>query len=198
MGTFMKILVNMITISRLIFTIILVFIINNVDNIIFIILITFFFLTDFVDGYLARKFKVQTLFGSIVDTLADKVLSIVLIFPLLTVQNVLLLNILGEIIIASTNIIGRIEGKLTKVSLGGKIKMWLLSLTIICGYFNLYYDTSMYSTFTLSILTFIIQIVVFINYIYYLIRQPKIKEKSIDKGSLLYILFNTEYYLKNH
>ena len=40
-------------------------------------------ITDFIDGKLARKYKVQTIYGSNMDTIADKALSIGLIILLL-------------------------------------------------------------------------------------------------------------------
>lgn len=40
---------------------------------------SFLFLTDFIDGYLARKWKVTSTFGAIMDLLADKTIVIVLL-----------------------------------------------------------------------------------------------------------------------
>lgn len=45
-------------------------------------------LSDFFDGYLARKWQVTTTFGSVIDPLADKVLALSLL-GLLTVKGVL-------------------------------------------------------------------------------------------------------------
>ena len=36
-----------------------------------------FFLTDFIDGFLARKLHVQSFFGSLLDALSDKAFGIV-------------------------------------------------------------------------------------------------------------------------
>ena len=127
---FMKFLVNFITISRIIFSLFLILLSKGIEHNVFLVLLITLFLTDFIDGLLARKFKVQTLFGSMIDTLADKILSLVLLILLLSNNSILYLLISGEIVIALINSVARIRGKLTKVCILGKIKMWLLSITI--------------------------------------------------------------------
>ena len=79
----MKLFVNILTTLRLIFSLILPIFWFNVPNTILILSIILIFLTDFVDGFLARKFKVQTLYGSLLDVVADKALSVILMFLLL-------------------------------------------------------------------------------------------------------------------
>ena len=71
----MKLLVNLITASRLLFTVILMIIYKSIPNYWFLILIAIIFSTDFIDGKLARKFHVETFFGSLMDTMADKILN---------------------------------------------------------------------------------------------------------------------------
>ena len=79
----MKILVNVITTFRFLYTMILPILKGRISRLAFIINIALLFLTDFIDGALARKFKVQTLYGSVMDTIADKTLSIILIVLLI-------------------------------------------------------------------------------------------------------------------
>ncbi len=194
---FMKFLVNFITVSRIIFSLFFILLSKNINYNILLVLIIILFLTDFIDGFLARKFNVQTLFGSILDTLADKILSIVLIIPLLKENNILYLIVVGEIIIAIINIRARFRRKLTRVCMFGKIKMWLLSITIIFLYLNLFYYISNSFTFLLIVVTFIFQLIVTVYYIFYLRKQSDRKTISINKYNYIYILFDTEYYLKN-
>lgn len=67
----MKVFVNSLTISRIIGSIIMCFL--DVLSIPFYIVYTFSGLTDFLDGFLARKYNVVTKFGSNLDSVADLV-----------------------------------------------------------------------------------------------------------------------------
>lgn len=194
---FMKFLVNFITISRLIFSWFFVFLSESIEYHFLLLLIIILFLTDFIDGFLARKFKVQTLFGSMLDTLADKVLSLVLIVPFLSENSVLYFMVGGEILITLINTSARFRGKLTRVCILGKIKMWLLSITIILFYLNLFYYINNSFIFLMVIITFIFQLIVIVYYILYLKKQICREKWIINKSNFIYILFDTEYYLKN-
>ena len=72
------ILVNLITLSRLISAILLpiLYFKNGVTSL--CILIPFLFVTDLIDGKLSRYFKVETFLGSILDAVSDKVFAFVL------------------------------------------------------------------------------------------------------------------------
>ena len=73
----MKNLPNYITSIRLVFTIPLIFFLET-NNILFVwIIILFGGITDYLDGYIARKFKLKTKIGAILDPLADKVFTII-------------------------------------------------------------------------------------------------------------------------
>ena len=75
---------NILTIIRIIGTIPLIYLINkngfNIYNFIFFV---FLEITDFFDGYLARKFNNVTKFGTIADGIADKFSMIALTIILL-------------------------------------------------------------------------------------------------------------------
>lgn len=102
----MKIFVNLITTLRFVYTIFLPILKVKLDKEVFIVNIVILFLTDTIDGFLARKLKVQTLFGSIMDTIADKTLTIILLVILLDSMKMLSLILILEILIAFTNCIG--------------------------------------------------------------------------------------------
>ena len=78
-----KFFVNLLTTLRFLSIIVLIIIFKKVSHRLFILTISLLFLTDFIDGKLARKYKVQTIYGSNMDTIADKALSIGLIILLL-------------------------------------------------------------------------------------------------------------------
>lgn len=71
------IIVNSITISRVI-SVIPIFFIESLNYVFFVtILISF---SDFIDGFLARKWNVSTVFGAKLDQYADKMVSFILLF----------------------------------------------------------------------------------------------------------------------
>jgi len=91
---------------------------------------SFLFMTDFFDGYLARKWKVTTLTGAVLDLLADKTLVIVLLLTAVIDQNV---SLILFILIAAREVYSMIirfkklrrnEG-LIKASMIGKTKTTL-------------------------------------------------------------------------
>tara|TARA_Y100000589_G_C26951513_1_gene546679 strand:- start:113 stop:610 length:498 start_codon:yes stop_codon:yes gene_type:complete len=73
----MKNLPNLITSIRLIFTIPLIVFLETNNIFIVWILILFGGITDYLDGYFARKYKLKTKIGAILDPLADKVFIII-------------------------------------------------------------------------------------------------------------------------
>ena len=110
----MKIFVNLITTIRFIYTIILPILQIRISNTAFIINLVILFLTDTIDGFLARKFNVQTFYGSLMDTIADKTLSIVLLIILANHINLLYVVLLCEILIALLNSVEMARRKRTK------------------------------------------------------------------------------------
>ena len=202
MRKFMKVFVNLLTTLRLFITIILVFLFRNISNLKFLISIAILFLTDFIDGKLARKYKVQTLYGSNMDTIADKALSIMLILILINKIPILWILLLGEIAISIINITGKLQGKRTKSSLIGKIKTWLIAMAIIISYMNYFNMLPKVIVTITTIITFIIQIIVIYDYLNFLKHQEKSSRNHIFKYNgikdLIYKLFSTEYYLKHN
>jgi phosphatidylglycerophosphate synthase len=111
----MKILVNLITTMRFGYTLFLPLLKTKVAKDVFIVNIIILFLTDTLDGFLARKFKVQSLFGSLMDTIADKALTIILLVLLLSELRMLTGVLVLEILISLVNCIGMIMRKAYEV-----------------------------------------------------------------------------------
>ncbi|MGW8192879.1 MAG: CDP-diacylglycerol--glycerol-3-phosphate 3-phosphatidyltransferase [Desulforhopalus sp.] len=83
-------------------------------------------LTDFVDGWLARKFRIETVLGKLMDPLADKVLvttALIMLIPLGKIPAwVSLLIICREIIITGLRGLAATTGKVVSAGSLGKIK----------------------------------------------------------------------------
>lgn len=89
------------------------------------------FLTDFVDGKLARKYKVSTFFGSIYDALADKMFLIINIVILCSITPWALIPILLEAGIVGVQTIKYKKNYNTKSSILGKIKMGVAGICVV-------------------------------------------------------------------
>ncbi len=196
----MKIFVNLITTTRFIYTLILPILQLKISNTAFIINLVVLFLTDTIDGFLARKFNVQTFYGSIMDTIADKTLSIVLLIILANYINILYVVLLCEILIALLNSFEMARRKRTKSILIGKVKMWFLAITIVFCYLYYFRIITIEVINSLCIITVVMQVLTFVSYVKYLESQKdNLREKPKIKSmkDLKYILFNTDFYLKS-
>lgn len=193
----MKIFVNSITTFRFLYTLFLPILRNKMSDGFFIINIVLLFLTDSIDGTLARKYNVQTIYGSGMDTIADKTLSIVLLFMLSEKIPILSFVLILEVIIFLISISAIFCNKKIKVGLCGKIKMWFLAATIVLSYMN-YFGIINYSiVLGIGLLTIILQLLTMFDYISGILIKsenkldvPKIKNLK----ELTSILFDTEYY----
>lgn len=194
-----KVLVNMLTLSRIVFAILLLTVLyDKIPKGWFIVIITLMFYTDSIDGMIARKFKVQSSFGAAADTVSDKTLSIGLISILLSKLKFTYLILLGEILIALLTLFSFVTRREAKVEFVGKMKMWFLSFTIILGYLVVFGWLPEICFDTFCIITFGIQLVVLYTYMKHFVKKKTHKNKiSIkSKHDLLYTLFSTDYYNK--
>lgn len=83
-------LANIITITRLLLIIPFGILLYNkgIQNLVPACLFTFIIITDFLDGYVARKYKQVTKFGKLIDPIVDKLL-IVVVTVLLIIKNII-------------------------------------------------------------------------------------------------------------
>ena len=127
----MSTLVNILTLSR-IFLAILIFILLMTPDNYFLALILFFLagITDYIDGYLARKYNAVSQLGEILDPIADKILILFVLFGLAINLSSYLIGFIGSIIITREIWVGALRdlnarnGKsdATKVTFLAKIK----------------------------------------------------------------------------
>ena len=132
------IFVNGITMVRVIGTFAMPFICHKLPPLWSVIYIICLLLTDFFDGFLARKLKVCTVFGSLLDQAADKLFGIACLAFLATRHWIMLLPIATETIITLITTKGGFSGGSVDSSILGKIKTFLLALIIIAGFATFY------------------------------------------------------------
>lgn len=107
-------------------------------------------LTDFLDGYIARKYKLVTSFGKFLDPIADKVLVSTALIILLSPPNGVLVFALGEyniptflpaifvaiilareLIISGFRLVAAGKGMVISADKSGKVKTFFTDLSII-------------------------------------------------------------------
>ena len=123
-------------------------------------------MTDFMDGYLARRYELESELGAFLDLIADKILVVTILVWLvfiytnqaLTILSILI--ILREIIITSFRyylVLNNAETELIKVNNYGKLKtafqFFSIFLLILSPLYNIFYLT--FSLTLLSISTLI-------------------------------------------
>lgn len=133
-----KILVNSITLTRIIGTFLMPFISDKLAVEEILLYIVIILLTDSFDGILARKFKVCTLFGAVLDTLADKLFGIALLIILAEHHFIMLIPIALEIIIMLINTVSGARGSVIGSTQYGKIKTWILGVCLVLGFITVY------------------------------------------------------------
>ena len=156
---------NILSIIRLILIpFILVFFI--LDNIwVAIILTIIASITDFLDGRIARKFNLTSDLGAKLDIIADKFFAGILIISLIIKNVIFTIPLIGELIIATINIISYYLKKNPKTKYIGKIKATILYVTIIIGLVSLLNCSLNFLIIPFIIATAILQIFSIITYI---------------------------------
>lgn len=134
----MKKFVNMLTIIRLLATFLLPFLWRVLNPAVLLCFVVLILLTDFFDGLLARTFHVQSIFGTVMDVIADKFFGIMIILILSTYNIIFILPLILEVGITLINILGYAFGAVSKSSFLGRVKMWFLGIAIFFGILNIY------------------------------------------------------------
>lgn len=125
-----KIIVNSLTFSRVLGTFLMPIFYTFFNSYIFLVIVGLLLLTDFFDGMFAKHWKVCTIFGSLLDMLADKMLAFSILIILGLMYPFMFIPLGFEILITIINIKSAFLGIVTKSSEIGRIKMWILGLSI--------------------------------------------------------------------
>ena len=221
MGKIIKlIIINLITSIRLIGAFVLPFVYykNGVSEAaVFIIIL---FLTDAIDGLMARTLHASTFFGSIMDGFSDKLLNAISFIILGLEYNIMIAPLIIEIAILYTGYSTYRYGGNVQSTKAGKIKTIILDVLVILSFILLSLPTlhinSVFANRLIGLTDFLIQIFGFIIILACLIAlidyigknkiaraNPKAIENKIKNKNkkpfnmVLSNLFDTEYY-KEH
>jgi CDP-diacylglycerol--glycerol-3-phosphate 3-phosphatidyltransferase len=132
----MKNIPNILTILRIASSpIICLMIIKGCNNLVYTILFLLASFTDFLDGYLVRKYNLESNFGRCFDPIADKVLVISVLLSLAYTHNAnvycVLLLTMREVIIMGVREFASSQNHTIHVNILGKIKTTVQFITII-------------------------------------------------------------------
>ena len=205
-------IVNLITLTRFFGSILLPFIYYKKGISIAAVVIICLFLTDAIDGFLARKLKISTFFGSILDAISDKLLNAIAFIILGIEYNIMFCPLVIELAIFYTFYSTYRYGGNIQSSRIGKNKTIILDICVVLCFlllslptFNIYIT---YTDFYINILG-ILTIVSCIFALYdYMLKNKKAREnpdcikikkqqryrKKKSFGMILDQLFDTEYY----
>lgn len=128
------VLVNLITFSRFIGSILIPIIYFKYGVKSLGLLILILFLTDMLDGFLSRKLKVETFLGGLMDAVSDKLFAFVLLGLLTYYYPVILIVLFLEFTIFVINTLSFKDNKNIKTSSLGRTKTVLQDISIIVMY----------------------------------------------------------------
>ena len=135
----MSIFINLLTFSRIVLASVIFILLMSPDSY-FLALILFFLagITDYFDGYLARKYKATSQIGEILDPIADKILIVFVLFGLAINLNSYLIGFVGSLIITREIWVGALrdfnarhnKSDATKVTFLAKVKTTVQLFTL--------------------------------------------------------------------
>ena len=138
--------INLLTLSRIFLAAIIFLLLTSSDGYLTaLILFLIAGITDYFDGYLARKYNATSQLGEIIDPIADKILILFLLFGLAINLSSYLIGFIGALIITREIWVGALRdmnarnGKsdATKVTFLAKIKTSVQLLTLSVYLFGL-------------------------------------------------------------
>lgn len=153
---FKLLIINALTLIRIIGTIILVPVYQNYGGVAVGILAFVCYLTDSIDGILARYFKASTFFGAVLDGFADKLFTIMNFVVLYLVTPYALIPIIFEVLIMLIQFIKFMKKLNVQSNIVGKFKVWVLALCVVVTFFAS--DISNISFLTVSMKEYILNI----------------------------------------
>ena len=145
----MTTLINILTLSRILLAAIIFLLLMSPDG--YLLALVLFFLagvTDYFDGYLARKYNAVSQLGEILDPIADKILILFVLFGLAVNLSSYLIGFIGAIIVTREIWVGALrdlnarngKSNATKVTFLAKIKTTIQIFTVSIYLFGLAFN----------------------------------------------------------
>ena len=142
----MSIIINIITLSRILFAALIFILLMSPDGYTYALVLFFLAgITDYFDGYLARKYNAVSQLGEVLDPIADKILILFVLFGLAINLSSYLIGFIGAVIITREIWVGALRDlnarngrtDATKVTFLAKIKTTVQLFTIAIYLFGL-------------------------------------------------------------
>ncbi len=165
----------------------------SISNLINLIIFVVASLTDFFDGYLARKNNQVTTFGKFADPLADKMLVIssliILLSDYLTNNSasdfrapveawVVCVIVIRELMVSGIRLVAAEQGRVLAAGWSGKIKTAFTMITIILCFLNGAFESDV-MTIVCRVMIYISAAITIYSGLEYLIKNRKIVFSSI-------------------
>lgn len=162
--TFYKQIPNLLTFIRLVFAI-PAGLLCYFNPIVSLVSVGVLWLTDAVDGKIARKFDIQSKLGADMDTIADKLMFLGSSIPLFSVSPLLITSFVLEGVISLINVVGRLKGLDTRTVKSGKVKTVSLGVSLVIGYLSKFLGVPAIVFKSLIALTTVLQTVAIKDYL---------------------------------
>lgn len=132
-------------------------------------------LTDCFDGWYARKNGYVSEFGTLLDTICDKVFSLCIIIPVMQIaKSFFIIILIIEMIISAINMYLHVSGKSPKTSKFGKIKTIILDATLVLCYLSLITSINERVVSACLVTAIVFQIIACVDYFVKLLGQVRL------------------------
>lgn len=122
-------LINLITITRIILAPVILFFLMSTNYLICTFLFFLAGLTDYLDGYLARKYNSESQLGEIIDPIADKILIVFILLGLSVTLDSYLIAFLSSLIIAREIGVAALRDYSSRNNISDRTKVTFLAKT---------------------------------------------------------------------
>lgn len=176
MQKYRKYIPNVLTSLRLVMIPIIIFlgIIRSYKLLIIISILTIF--TDTLDGFLARRWHVESKLGALLDAFADKLLSATLLI-LLIINDFRYIYIFAlEFLIAMFNLFFYLKSKESITLMIGKVKAWIISIAMILGFCSIVSSAFVKFSNFFFYFAIVMQVLTFLSYFVFWIKIYKFKK----------------------
>ena len=171
----MLIFINILTLSRILLAAVIFLLLMSPDRY-FLALILFFIagITDYFDGYFARKYNQLSQIGEILDPIADKILILFLLFGIAINLSSYLIGFIGAIIVTREIWVGALrdlnarngKSNVTKVTFLAKMKTTIQLFTISIYLLGLTFNNMLIIIFADILLFISLLITLYTGFIY--------------------------------